>query len=59
MSLFGRAKQCDQSAARHEKMARKGRADPMPHASHADKAKDKRHAAGLFRRAAKNEANEG
>lgn len=44
-----KAKRQDQKAARHEKMERRGRADPAPHATHGEKAKDAKHAARIYR----------
>ena len=62
MGIFGRkAKEADQSAARHEKLDRKGREPADTGArghdgtknSHAEIARDKRHAAGMYREADK------
>lgn len=56
MGIFGRkAKEMEQSAQRHDKLARKGRGDPVTSKdgtmsnSHAEVAKDKRHAASIYR----------
>lgn len=66
MGKFGRkAKELDQSASRHEKLDRKGREPADTGArghgdtknSHAEIAKDKRHAAGMYREADKASKN--